>query len=276
MYRQRFGLIAHPLPKDAHGKTCFDNSPGHQRLERAFAQLLEDRGVGLLTGEPGVGKTTAIRNLCQRLPAPDHRVIYLCDTALSPLELYRTLAAELGIKPSHRRGQLWSDIKKTLLELVDNRATLPLVVVDEAQHLGERFLADLSGFLNFAFDSRDLFALWLVGLPAIARQLRLQLNAALAMRIAVHVHLEALSRQVFTTAIEHALKAAGATSRLLSDEAMEMLFRSSRGTPRLASKLLRAALRSAHEHDQSFVDEHRMQQAVDELALLSTTAAART
>jgi hypothetical protein len=45
MYRQRFGLSAHPMPKDAHGKTFFDNSPGHQKLERAFAQLLEDRGV---------------------------------------------------------------------------------------------------------------------------------------------------------------------------------------------------------------------------------------
>ncbi|MGH9671408.1 MAG: ExeA family protein [Terriglobales bacterium] len=271
MYRQRFGLTAHPLPKDAHGKTFFDKSPGYPRLERAFAQLIEDRGVGLLTGAPGVGKTSAIRNLCQRLPAPDHRVIYLADTQVSPLELYRTLAQDLGLKPAHRRGQLWADIKKTLIDLVDNRGTLPVVILDEAQHLSDRFLSDLCGFLNFAFDSRELFALWLVGLPAIARQLRLQPHAALAMRIAVHVHLDALSREAFTAAIEHAIKAAGSSSRLLGDEAMEMLFRASRGTPRLASRLLRAALRRAHEHDQSFVDEHRMQEAVDELALTQST-----
>jgi type II secretory pathway predicted ATPase ExeA len=275
MYRQRFGLTGHPLPKDARGKSFFDQSPGYQRLERAFAQLLEDRGVGLLTGPSGTGKTAAMRNLCQKLPAPDHRVIYLYDTAVSPLDLYRTLALELGVKPSHRRAQLWSDIKKTLLDLVDSRSTVPVVIIDEAQHLSERFLADLSGFLNFAFDSRDLFPLWLVGLPTLTRQLRLQQHAPLAMRIAAHVQLEPLARESFHSAIEHALKAAGATSRLLSDEAMEMLFRSSAGTPRLASRLLRAALRAAHAHDQSFVDEHRMQEAIDELAVLSSSNGAR-
>jgi len=271
MYRQRFGLTAHPMPKDAHGKTFFEKSPGYQRLERAFTQLLEDRGVALLTGEPGVGKTTAIRHLCQRLPAPDYRVIYLYDTAVSPLELYRTLAQELGLKPSHRRGQLWADIKKILADMVDNRGVLPVIVLDEAQNLSERFLLDLCGFLNFAFDSRDLFPFWLIGLPALARQLRLQPYAALTMRISIHVTLEPLARDSFAEAVEHSLKAAGATSRLLGEEAMEMLFRASRGTPRLASRLLRTALRRAHEHDQSFVDEHRMQQAVDELALAQAT-----
>ncbi len=141
----------------------------------------------------------------------------------------------------------------------------------EAHNLSERFLTDLCGFLNFAFDSRDLFPFWLIGLPALARQLRLQAYAALAMRISVHVTLDALSRDAFAEAVEYSLKAAGASSRLLGEEAMEMLFRASRGTPRLASRLLRTALRRAHEHDQSFVDEHRMQQAVDELALTQAT-----
>lgn len=44
---------------------------------------------------------------------------YLCDTVVSPLDLYRTLALELGITPSHRRGQLWTDLKRALVDLVD-------------------------------------------------------------------------------------------------------------------------------------------------------------
>lgn len=270
MYRQRFGLTQHPLPKDAHGKTFFEKSPSYQRLERAFCELLEDRGVGLLTGEPGVGKTAALRNLCHKLPAPDYRVIYLADTTVSPLDLYRSLAQELQIKPAHRRAQLWADIKKTLVDLVDNRSITPIVVIDEAQHLSERFLLDLSGFLNFAFDSRDLFPLWLSGLPGLARTLRLQHHAALTTRIAAHVQFESLARESFAAAIEHALKVAGAQSRLLSDPALEMLFRATRGVPRNAARALRAALRKAHEHDQSFVDEHRMAEAIEEISLLQT------
>ncbi len=169
MYRKRFGLTGHPLPKNAQGKTFYDDSPPYRRLERAFRQLVDEPGVGLITGEPGVGKTAALRNLCATLPKPDNLVLYLCDTAVSPLDLYRTLAQELGVAPSHRRGQLWTDIKKVLVHLVDERHTQPLLVLDEAQHLSDKFLLDLSGFLNFAFDSRELLTLWLVGLPALGR-----------------------------------------------------------------------------------------------------------
>ncbi len=266
MYTHRFGLTTHPLPRDACGKTFFADSAGYRRLERAFAELLEDRGVGLLTGEAGVGKTAAIRNLCHQLPAPDHRVLYLCDTAVAPLDLYRTLAQELGLTASHRRAQLWTDIKKALIHLVDERATVPILIIDEAQHLSDRFLIDLAGFLNFAFDSRDLLTLWLVGLPPLVRHLQLQMHAPLAMRVAIHVHLDALERQSFVACIEHGLTAVGATSKLLSDPAMEMLYRASRGVPRVAAKLLRSALRAAHARNQNFLDDTLVQLAVDELA----------
>jgi len=263
MYRQRFGLTAHPLPKDAQGKTFFDKSPGYKKLDRAFRQLIDDPGLGVLTAEAGVGKTAAIRNLCGQLPRPDHLVLYLCDTAVAPLDLYRTLATEIGVKPSHRRAQLWTDIKKALLHMVDERGTSPVIVLDEAQHLSDHFLVDLSGFLNFAFDSRDLITLWLVGLPPLARHLRMQQHTPLAMRVVHQVHLEPLDRDLFGAMIEHGLKAAGATQTILADPARELLFRASRGVPRVASNLLRQALREAHERNQTFIDDHTLEAAID-------------
>jgi len=263
MYRQRFGLCGHPLPKNAQGKTFFDRAAGYKKLERAFQQLARDPGLGVLTADAGVGKTAAIRNLCAQLPKPDHLVLYLCDTAVSPLDLYRTLAGEIGVRPSHRRAELWSDIKKALVHLVDERGTAPVLVIDEAQHLSDPFLVDLSGFLNFAFDSRDLLTLWLVGLPPLARHLRLQQHAPLAMRVVHQIHLEPLDRDTFAALIDHALKAVGATQAILSDPARELLFRTSRGIPRVASGLLRRALLEAHERNQSFIDDHTLEAAVD-------------
>jgi MSHA biogenesis protein MshM len=266
MYRKRFGLTGHPMPKNAAGKTYYDQSPNHTRLGRAFGHLLEERGLGLLTGEAGVGKTVAMRNLCQALPKPEYLVIYQCDTAVSPLDLYRTLALDLGIKPSHRRAQLWADIKKSLEHMVDERGTSVVVVIDEAQHLSDKFLLDLSGFLNFAFDSRDLLTLWLVGLPALRKTLKLQQYSPLAMRISAQVHFEPTTeRDAFAALVAGCLEAVGARNKLLGDPALELLFRSSRGVFRVASKLLRAALRLAHERDQSFVDEQIMEQAVEEM-----------
>lgn len=267
MYRQRFSLAHHPIPKDARGKTFFDKAPGYVKLKRGFLRLRDDHGLGVLTAEAGVGKTAALRNLCHELPKPDYLVLYLCDTAVSPLDLYRTLAIELGVRPSHRRAQLWADIKKALTHMVDERGTSPVIILDEAQHLSDKFLIDLSGFLNFTFDSRDLLTLWLAGLTPLRKHLQMQQHAALKTRVAVDVHLDPFDRETFGAFIEHGLKAAGAPQKLLSEPALELLFRSSRGLPRVASVLLRAALRAAHERDQSFVDEHVLDAAIEEASL---------
>jgi MSHA biogenesis protein MshM len=265
--KHRFNITHYPLPKDAQGKTFYDKAPSYDRLARAFRQLLDEPGLGILTADAGVGKTASIRNICMPLPRPDYLVLYFCDTTVSPLDLYRALASELGVRLSHRRGQLWADIKKALVHMVDERNTSPVVVIDEAQHLSDSFLLDLSGFLNFAFDTRDLLTLWLVGLPPLARRLHMTQHAALATRIAAEVRLDPLDRDAFTAAVEHALKAAGATQKILSDPAAEMLFRTSRGVLRVAARLLRTALRVAHARGQSFIDEPTLQGALDELGI---------
>jgi hypothetical protein len=137
-------------------------------------------------------------------------------------------------------------LKAELVRLSDEQHTIPIIVLDEAQQLSDAFLGDLSGFLNFAFDTRSAAALWLVGLPSLALRLRMQLHAPLATRIAVQVHLTPLEREDFKAFIEHGLKAAGTREKLLTDTASEMLFRVCRGIPRIASRVLRAGLKEAH------------------------------
>lgn len=267
--KARFSLTHFPLPKNAQGKTFYAEGTGYGRLRRAFRQTVDDHTVGVLWGDAGVGKTTAIRQLTSELPRPDYQVLYLCNTAGSPLDLYRSLAGELGVRSSHRRGQLWTDIKRALVHMVDERGTAPVVVLDEAQLLSDAFLADLAGFLNFAFDSRELMTVWLVGLPPLVKRLHLQQHEALRTRIAVEIRFESLDRATFGAAIEHAFKAAGATSAILSDPAVELLFRSSRGVLRAASKILRVAMRVAGDKNQTFLDEHAVEAALAELGAAS-------
>lgn len=268
MYRQRFGLSGHPFPKNATGKTLFTEHDGYRRLERNFQILCDEPGLGLLTAEPGCGKTAAIRNLAQALPRPQYAVIYLCDTTIGPTDVYRTLASELGLKPAHRRGTLWRDIKARAERMVEERNERPLLIIDEAQHLSDSFFSDLSGFLNFAFDSRDLFTTWLVGLPPLRARLKHQCHVALQSRIVASVHLEAFSRETFQEFLLHGLSAVGAKGTLIADSARELLFRASRGQSRTAGKTLRRALRIAHEREQSFVDDMVMEAAIAEVAQL--------
>ncbi len=264
MYRQRFGLTGHPFPQDACGPT-FTKPPGFDRLSRRFDMLAREPGLGVLTGDAGLGKTTAMRHLCSLLPKPDHQVLYVCDTQSSPLDFYRQLASELGLKPSHRRAQLWHDIKRAIVLLADEQNTRLVVVVDEAQHLSDRFLADLSGFLNFAFDSRNLIVLWLVGQPALRGRLRMKQHAALASRVAARVHFEPLNdRQTFGVFLESGLRAAGADASFISEPAVELLFRASQGSPRTIARLVREALYLADEQDKSFVDDTLIEAVLDD------------
>jgi len=265
MYRQRFGLSGVPFPKNARDKTFFQELEGYKRLERSFQMLREEPGVELLTAEPGVGKTASIRNLALGLPRPEFRVLYLSDTNIGAVDVYRGLALELGLKPAFRRAALWRDLKERLLHMVDEHAEQPLLILDEAHHLSERFLADFSGFLNFAFDSRDLFTTWLVGQPQLRERLRLQVHAALRSRIVAAVHLEPLaSRELFTAFLEHGLGAVGAKGSLIADSARELLFRASGGLPREVGKLVRKALRLAHERAENFIDEDVVEAAIGE------------
>jgi type II secretory pathway predicted ATPase ExeA len=268
MYRQRFGLHSHVFPQAACGKT-FTETDRFAKLQTRFERLSADPGLGVLTAEAGLGKTTAMRHLCAQLPRPDYEVVYVCDTATSPLAFYRQLAQDLGLDAHHRRDQLWRDIKETILHLVDDKGTRPVIVCDEAQHLSDRFLSDLAGFLNFTFDSRNPLVFWLVGQPALRARLGMQVHAALDSRVAARVTLEPITtREEFSDYLETGLQAAGATSKIVAEPARELLFRASRGVPRRVAYLLREALYLCHEREQNFLDEATLEAVLDEIAEL--------
>lgn len=276
VYRKRFGLAHDPLPRDAVGKTFFDADEQYERLRRTFSYLASAPGLGTLTGDAGSGKTAALRNLCDQLPEPEYRVVYICDTSVTPAAVYRNLAAALGLKPARQRDALWRQLKTTIEHLVDVESVIPILVIDEAQHLADAFFLDLAGFLNRNFDRRDLLTVWLVGLPSLAARLGMRQHAALASRMVSANVMAPRGRDEFMAMVEHGLKVAGARTKLLSDQAMELLWRVSHGLPRHASRLLRACLMLAHQRDQSFVDERVMLDACEELHLGRPTVSRET
>ena len=90
-------------------------------------------------------------------------------------------------------------------------------------------------------------------------------HAALASRVVSTNLMPPREREDFLAMVEHGLKVAGAKTKLVSEQALELLWRSSHGLPRHASRLLRTSLMLAHERDQSFVDERVMLDACEVL-----------
>ena len=263
MYRQHFGLKHTPLGKQT--PELWDDGT-LSTLGARFQWLLESPGVGLLTGEAGVGKTAALRQLTQGLNPHRYRVIYLAETDFGRLDLYRGLALALGVEPAYRRAQLWRDIKARIQELADGKQTLPVWIIDEAQNLPTEFFRDFPAFLNFAFDSRDLMTVWLVGHPSLAITLDRAPYAALASRIQARVELNPIiERERFKALIEHGLQSAGCSHTLLADSGMELLRQASLGLPRHAGRILKAAMRMAAPKGLNHLPDDLLQQAIEEL-----------
>lgn len=236
------------------------------QLAERFQWLLHSPGVGLLTGEAGVGKTAALRLLTAKLNPHRYQVIYHAETDFGRLDIYRCLALSLGLPPSYRRAQLWRDIKAQIHQLADGKQLLPLWILDEAQNLPPEFFRDFPAFLNFAFDSRDLITVWLVGHPALAQTLERAPYAALAGRIQARVQMRpVIERERFAQLIAHALKSAGCSHTLLADSGLEILRQASKGLPRHAGRILRTAMRLAVPRGLNHLPDDLLQLAIEEL-----------
>jgi type II secretory pathway predicted ATPase ExeA len=264
MYLQHFGLRHRPLGKES--VALWDDGMMAGLGER-FAWLLNSPGVGLITGEPGVGKTAALRQLTNDLNPHRYLAIYEAETDFGRLDIYRSLARALGVEPAHRRAQVWRDLKARIIELVDGRQITPVWIIDEAQNLPPEFFRDLPAFLNFAFDARDVMTIWLIGHPALAQTLERAPYAALHSRIQVRIQLRPIiERERFAALIAHALKSAGCAHTLIADSGLEILRQASRGLPRQAGRILNNALRLAVPRGLNHLPDDLLQLAITEIS----------
>ena len=261
MYRRHFGLTHCPLSKQT--KMLWDDG-ALEALNQRFNWLLESPGIGLLTGEPGVGKTAWIRQLTQALNPHRYQVIYLAETDFGRLDIYRQLALEFGLEPAYRRANLWRQIKEHIVQMVETKSILPVWIIDESHNLRVEFFKDFPAFLNFAFDSKDLMTVWFLGHSQLETVLNRAPYAALSSRIQMKEKLEPVFEQErFSKLIEQGFKDAGATQQLISDPGIELLRMASKGKPRIASQLILNALQLATQRKINHLPDDVINEAIE-------------
>jgi MSHA biogenesis protein MshM len=261
MYRQHFGLTQAPFGKDC--KELWSNQQLSD-LERQFQWLLKSPGIGLLTAEPGLGKTAALRHLTHSLNPHQYLVRYIAETDFGRLDFYRQLALNFNLTSSFRRSQLWRDLKDHITHLATQKNILPILIIDEAQNLPPVFLRDFPSFLNFVFDSKDYLTVWLVGHNELARTLDRPSYAALASRIQARCQLHPISdRDAFKEFLMHGLAQAGCSSTILSDSAIEILRMASKGNPRQVHRLIVTALQIATDKRQNHLPDDVIKEAIE-------------
>jgi len=261
MYANSFGLTHYPLGKKT--KTLWDNGQ-LEKLQKQFDWLLQSPAIGLLTGHSGTGKTAALRQITKTVNPHQYKIIYQSETDFTRHEIYSRLADKINIETKYRCCELWRDIRDYMLDSVDSKNITPVWILDEAQNLPIQFLYDLPSFINFAFDSRDIIVIWLIGLPSLSTTIKRPMYEALSSRIGVNFYWQPVkNRDDFASLIKHAFTEAGSSQTIVSDSGVSMLYMSCQSNIRLAHKILVHAFRLAHEKSHNHIPDEIIKEVIE-------------
>jgi type II secretory pathway predicted ATPase ExeA len=244
MYRKHFGLNRHPFGKEIEPDDLFPSS-GSQELGVRLAHLIDMRGIGLVTGDSGSGKTSACRQVVSALHTGLYRVVYVAHSTGNVMDVYKSIAWEMGLPTERNRAALYRQIRTEVTRLCTEARCRPVLLVDEAHHLRPDVLEDLRLLTNYQMDAENRLCLLLIGQPELRRRLSMAVYEALCQRIVVRYHMGGLTRDELASYLAHLLRLAGTELPLFEPAAIEAIFQATSGLPRKVNLLAHHALMAA-------------------------------
>jgi general secretion pathway protein A len=214
-------------------------SPTHsEAMASVVYGVLENRGFTALIAHPGMGKTTLLFDLLQRIHVSS-RTVFLFQGQLSPHELLRNLLADLGIQDG---GQDVAGMQRKLNDVLleeSGRGKKVVVVIDEAQTLDESALEVLRMLSNFETSREKLMHIVLAGQPQLADRLASPSMVQFRQRISIVARLAPFDAAETRAYIEHRLRVAGHAGwrPIFTDHAYALIAQHAQGIPRNINNL---------------------------------------
>ena len=264
-YVSRFGLEFNPFLKNSKDITIENDE--FKEVQFRLRLLAETKGFGLLTGTPGLGKTTALRSFASSLNPSAYKVIYSSLSTLTVQDFYKSLVLNLGEEPRHRKVDNFEIIQDTINRLSIEKRITPVLILDEADHISSAILSDLKILFNFEMDSRDRAVIILAGHPQINNTLRMASQEALRQRLLMNYNMEGLTKEEGRIYILEKLKGAGCKQNVFEPPAIEAVLNSANGVPRLINRICDTAMILASNMGQNIITADTTMAAINDIQL---------
>ena len=291
MYRAYYRLQKNVNHKDIAVKDLF-NSTGYNEARARLDYMKDKRGLVLVSGLSGVGKTTLLRSFAESLDPKSFKIDYVPLSTVSVNDFYRQLAYLLSGQTLYKKDILFRTIQQAILEMAVKKKIIPIIIFDDAHFLKNENFFELQILSNFNFDSLSPALFVLIAQPHLQDRLKRPVFDSFYQRISMQINLQPLSCQETRDFIVQVLKnAAGAgdsdaglslqtsntlptasvstsTSRyenLFTPQACQLIFKCSGGIPRLIAKIMEKALIYGSAHQLDTLDENVIYQIEPEL-----------
>jgi general secretion pathway protein A len=245
MYLAHYGLNKKPFEISPDPDFLWLGENHREGLAILKYGILENKGFLLITGEVGTGKTALIRSIEKEVQARAI-VVTIPDPGMSLMDFYNFMASELHMDRNFKnKGEFLIHFKKLILNAFSSYRRV-LLIIDESQRLNHELLEEIRLLSNIDLDGKVLINIFFVGQTEFRKILARDENRAVRQRITVSYHLPPLTPDEVAKYIAHRLAVAGATREIFTLEALQSVYRFTKGFPRLINIVCDHALMSGY------------------------------